>query len=134
MREAVDEPARSAQRVERDQRGVHARAVVHHLVEGFDHVDETARLRRQAQPRHACRTQGRARAGALTKDSLKGILDLDAREAVVLVPRVILTILFGFYPAPILDYTATSVDALVNKVSLTLEAAQQASAAPAVTH
>ena len=47
--------------------------------------------------------------GALTKDSLKGILDLDAREVTVLVPLIILTILFGFYPAPILDATAASV-------------------------
>jgi NADH-quinone oxidoreductase subunit M len=47
--------------------------------------------------------------GALTKDSLKGILDLDAREIIVLVPLVVLTILFGFYPAPILDATAHSV-------------------------
>jgi len=47
--------------------------------------------------------------GALTKDSLKAILDIDRREAIVLVPLVILTILFGFYPAPILDATAASV-------------------------
>ncbi|WP_421759930.1 NADH-quinone oxidoreductase subunit M [Devosia sp.] len=48
--------------------------------------------------------------GALTKDSLKGILDLDAREIAVLVPLIVLTILFGFYPAPILDATAASVN------------------------
>ena len=47
--------------------------------------------------------------GALTKDSLKAILDLDRREAIVLVPLLLLTILFGFYPAPILDATAASV-------------------------
>src|SRR6185312_9430436 len=47
--------------------------------------------------------------GALTKDSLMGILDLDAREIVVLVPLVALTIFFGFYPAPILDATTASV-------------------------
>jgi NADH-quinone oxidoreductase subunit M len=47
--------------------------------------------------------------GALTKDSLKSILDLDRREAMVLAPLVLLTILFGFYPAPILDATAASV-------------------------
>jgi NADH-quinone oxidoreductase subunit M len=46
--------------------------------------------------------------GALTKESLKGILDLDAREIAVLVPLIVLTILFGFYPAPILDATAAS--------------------------
>ncbi|MEO7221734.1 MAG: NADH-quinone oxidoreductase subunit M [Devosia sp.] len=48
--------------------------------------------------------------GGLTKESLKGILDLDRREIAVLVPLVVLTILFGFYPAPILDATAASVN------------------------
>jgi NADH-quinone oxidoreductase subunit M len=47
--------------------------------------------------------------GVLTKDTLKSILDLDRREVIVFVPLVILTILFGFYPAPILDATAASV-------------------------
>jgi NADH-quinone oxidoreductase subunit M len=51
--------------------------------------------------------------GALTKDSLKAILDLNWREALILGPLAFLTILFGFYPAPILDATAASVDALV---------------------
>ena len=37
------------------------------------------------------------------------MLDLDAREITVLVPLLVLTILFGFYPAPILDATAASV-------------------------
>ena len=36
-----------------------------------------------------------------------------AREIAVLVPLVVLTILFGFYPAPILDATAASVEAMV---------------------
>jgi NADH-quinone oxidoreductase subunit M len=48
--------------------------------------------------------------GSLTKPSLKGMLDLDAREITVLVPLLVLTILFGFYPAPILDATAASVN------------------------
>jgi NADH-quinone oxidoreductase subunit M len=51
--------------------------------------------------------------GALTKESLKTILDLNWREALILGPLAVLTILFGFYPAPILDATAASVDALV---------------------
>jgi NADH-quinone oxidoreductase subunit M len=72
--------------------------------------------------------------GVLSKESLKNMLDLSTRERAIIYPLVVLVIFFGVYPAPLLDYTATSVDALVNKVSLTLEAAQQASAAPAVTH
>jgi NADH-quinone oxidoreductase subunit M len=55
--------------------------------------------------------------GALTKDSLKGILDLDAREVTVLVPLIVLTILFGFYPAPILDATAASVNLIAENFS-----------------
>ena len=55
--------------------------------------------------------------GALTKDSLKGILDLDGRELAVLVPLVVLTILFGFYPAPILDATAASVNLIAQNFS-----------------
>jgi NADH-quinone oxidoreductase subunit M len=51
--------------------------------------------------------------GVLEKDTLKGMRDLNPKELVVLVPLVILTILFGFYPAPILDATAGSVEAMV---------------------
>ncbi|MDO8358545.1 MAG: NADH-quinone oxidoreductase subunit M, partial [Devosia sp.] len=55
--------------------------------------------------------------GALTKESLKGILDLNVREIAVLAPLVILTILFGFYPAPILDATAASVNLIAENFS-----------------
>ncbi|MBU1306512.1 MAG: NADH-quinone oxidoreductase subunit M [Alphaproteobacteria bacterium] len=51
--------------------------------------------------------------GALTKDSLKAILDLNLREKVMLYPLIVLTIVFGFYPAPILDTTAAAVNRLV---------------------
>jgi NADH-quinone oxidoreductase subunit M len=51
--------------------------------------------------------------GVLEKENLKNIMDLNWREALILGPLVFLTILFGFYPAPILDATAASVDALV---------------------
>ncbi|HEU4590681.1 MAG TPA: NADH-quinone oxidoreductase subunit M [Steroidobacteraceae bacterium] len=55
--------------------------------------------------------------GALTKESLKGLLDLDAREITVLVPLIVLTIFFGFYPAPILDATAASVNLVAENFS-----------------
>ena len=67
--------------------------------------------------------------GVLSKESLKNLLDLSPRERTVIYPLVVLVIFFGVYPAPILDATAASVDALVNKVSLTLEAAQTATLA-----
>mgnify|MGYP001111315891 FL=1 len=51
--------------------------------------------------------------GALTKESLKGILDLNLREKIVLYPLIVLTVVFGFYPAPILDTTAAAVNNLV---------------------
>ncbi|WP_193336034.1 NADH-quinone oxidoreductase subunit M [Devosia beringensis] len=56
--------------------------------------------------------------GGLTKESLKGILDLDLREKVMLYPLIVLTIIFGFYPAPILDTTAAAVDNLVSHYAI----------------
>jgi NADH-quinone oxidoreductase subunit M len=52
--------------------------------------------------------------GALDKPSLAGITDMNAREICVMAPLVILTIAFGFFPAPILDVTAVSVKKLVS--------------------
>ena len=66
--------------------------------------------------------------GALTKDSLKNLLDLSPRERAIIYPLVVLTIFFGVYPAPVFDATATSVQALVNNVTLSLDAAQTAAA------
>ena len=58
--------------------------------------------------------------GALEKDSLKAILDMNPREMAVIVPLIVLTIFFGFYPAPILDATASSVEALVSHYQASL--------------
>jgi NADH-quinone oxidoreductase subunit M len=52
--------------------------------------------------------------GVLDKPSLAGIKDMNAREIAVMAPLVILTIAFGFFPAPILDVTAASVKKLVS--------------------
>ena len=52
--------------------------------------------------------------GELEKPSLKAITDMNAREIVVMTPLVILTLLFGFYPAPLLSVTAVSVAKLVS--------------------
>ncbi len=41
-------------------------------------------------------------------------------------PLIALTILFGFYPAPILDASAVSVDALIKSYHTSLAAAEQA--------
>ncbi|MGB5800062.1 MAG: NADH-quinone oxidoreductase subunit M [Mesorhizobium sp.] len=66
--------------------------------------------------------------GALTKDSLKAMLDLSAREKAILYPLVILIVFFGVYPAPILDATAQSVQNLVTNVTASIDAAQTAAA------
>jgi NADH-quinone oxidoreductase subunit M len=67
--------------------------------------------------------------GALEKESLKAILDLDRREMAVLVPLIVLTIFFGIYPAPILDATAASVDLLVNQYAEAIGSTAQMAAA-----
>src|ERR1700757_1506332 len=46
--------------------------------------------------------------GVIDKPSLVGIADLSAREMVVLAPLVILTIVFGIYPKPVLAISAAS--------------------------
>jgi NADH-quinone oxidoreductase subunit M len=61
--------------------------------------------------------------GVLEKPSLAGILDLSLREKVILVPLVALTILFGVYPAPIMDVTAASVDQLIENYQTAIEGA-----------
>jgi NADH-quinone oxidoreductase subunit M len=51
--------------------------------------------------------------GALVKPSLASIKDLTFRESLTLMPLVALTILFGFYPKPVLEMSAASVQQLV---------------------
>jgi NADH-quinone oxidoreductase subunit M len=62
--------------------------------------------------------------GPLEKPSLKAIADLSYREIVVFAPLVLLVVLFGFYPAPLLDVTAVSVKKLVSGYEAALQAAQ----------
>jgi len=52
--------------------------------------------------------------GKLEKPSLAAIRDLGWREMVVLAPLVILTIVFGVYPKPVLDISAASVTQLMD--------------------
>ena len=51
--------------------------------------------------------------GVIDKPAMAAMRDLSVREVAVLLPLVLLTILFGFYPAPILDVTGASVKHLV---------------------
>jgi NADH-quinone oxidoreductase subunit M len=51
--------------------------------------------------------------GELVKPALKTIQDLSYREMAIMAPLVVLTILLGIYPAPVLDATAVTVKKLV---------------------
>lgn len=64
--------------------------------------------------------------GALTKPALASIKDLTLRESVILAPFVVLTILFGFYPKPVLDMSAASVQHLVNQYAAVATAVKAA--------
>jgi NADH-quinone oxidoreductase subunit M len=64
--------------------------------------------------------------GALVKPSLATIKDLTFRESLTLMPLVALTILFGFYPKPVLDMSASSVQQLVNNYNIAVTAVKAA--------
>lgn len=62
--------------------------------------------------------------GALDKESLKQILDLDRREKAIIYPLVVLVIFYGVYPMPIFEATDASVTALIQNYEAALEAAK----------
>ena len=64
--------------------------------------------------------------GVFDKPSLAGIKDLTLREAVILLPLVFLTILFGVYPQPVLNMSAASVQQLVNNYNTAITAVKAA--------
>ncbi|MGB7101415.1 MAG: NADH-quinone oxidoreductase subunit M [Xanthobacteraceae bacterium] len=64
--------------------------------------------------------------GKLTKPSLFHIKDIGWREMVVLAPLVILTIVFGIYPKPVLDMSATSVTQLIDNFQHAVSSVQSA--------
>ncbi len=66
--------------------------------------------------------------GALEKPSIKALKDLNAREIAVIAPLVFLVIFFGFYPAPLLDVFAVSVQKLVANYEAAITQATQLSA------
>jgi NADH-quinone oxidoreductase subunit M len=61
--------------------------------------------------------------GELVKPSLMAIKDMGPREIAVIGPLVILTVLFGFYPAPLLDVTAVSVKSLLQNYETAINTA-----------
>ncbi len=64
--------------------------------------------------------------GKLEKPALAGLADLDAREIIALAPLVVLTILLGVLPRPVLDVSAASVTALVESYNHALGAPRSA--------
>jgi NADH-quinone oxidoreductase subunit M len=64
--------------------------------------------------------------GELTKDSLKGILDMNRREIAVFLPLVLLSLWMGIYPASFLDPMAASVDKLVGDYQAAIKLARTA--------
>ncbi len=68
--------------------------------------------------------------GALDKPSLVHIGDLDRREVFIFAPLVVLTLLFGFYPKPVLDMSQASVTSLIDIYQRGLSGPRTADAAP----
>ena len=64
--------------------------------------------------------------GKLEKPSLAAILDLDRREIAAFAPLIVLTILFGVYPKPVIDVSQAAVAALVENYHHALGAANTA--------
>jgi NADH-quinone oxidoreductase subunit M len=71
--------------------------------------------------------------GTLDKPSLKAITDMGPREIAVMAPLVFFTILFGIYPAPVLDVTARSVKELIVRYETAVKAPRTAELPKPVT-
>ena len=61
-------------------------------------------------------------------------MSMTPREIVFMAPLVILTILFGIYPAPILDVTAKSVNQLIEWHDAAVKKARAASGSRVVVN
>jgi NADH-quinone oxidoreductase subunit M len=67
--------------------------------------------------------------GKLEKPSLAGIKDMGAREIIIFAPLIVLTILFGVAPKPVLDMSAASVAQLIDNYNHAIAAAKIAALA-----
>ncbi len=65
--------------------------------------------------------------GVLEKENLKTISDMNKREIAILAPLIVLTVFFGFYPAPIMDAMDASVTQLIDQYQASLAALENAS-------
>ena len=64
--------------------------------------------------------------GEMTKASLASIKDMTGREIAIFVPFIVLTILFGVYPKPVLDMSAASIHQLVENYGAAVHAVKAA--------
>ncbi len=70
--------------------------------------------------------------GKLVKPSLAAIADMSAREIAIMAPLVVLTVLLGFYPKPVLDTSSGAVNAMIAPYKQAVAARQAMSAAPVI--
>ena len=56
--------------------------------------------------------------GEIKNEKIKGLLDLNKNEILILTPLIIMTILLGFYPSIVLDMISTSVNVTINNLPL----------------
>ena len=70
--------------------------------------------------------------GKLERPSLAGIKDMSAREIVIMAPLVVLTLLLGFYPKPVLDMSSGAVNAMIAPYQQAIKQSQAAATAPLV--
>ena len=68
--------------------------------------------------------------GELTKDSLKGILDMNRREIALFLPLILITLWMGIYPSSFLDPMAPAVDKLIGDYQAALKLARTAALVP----
>jgi NADH-quinone oxidoreductase subunit M len=67
--------------------------------------------------------------GTLEKPALLGVRDIGLREIIIFAPLVVLTILFGVAPKPVLDMSAASVAQLIDNYNHAVAAAKTAALA-----
>jgi NADH-quinone oxidoreductase subunit M len=68
--------------------------------------------------------------GRITRDDLRGLLDLSPREVAIFAPLIVLTLWMGLYPSSFLSFTEASVANLVARHEAALAAPRLAGIAP----
>jgi NADH-quinone oxidoreductase subunit M len=58
--------------------------------------------------------------GKITRDDVKGMLDLSPREVVIFAPLVLVVLWMGIYPSSFLNVTSVSVEALIQNYQTAL--------------